>query len=117
MFIGAVDGILELSISHEKSPISLGLENLDILQKSCSAQRVKQKIREETIPLNHDSCSNSEPYGCNNRCCGEELFHGLVMSENGLSSERSAWRNGDFVIALNQLAAGEFTEGSNWPCC
>ena len=40
---------------------------------------MKEKIREEAIPFDQDTGSESEPDGCNHRSGGEEFLHERVL--------------------------------------
>ena len=36
---------------------------------------MEQQVREESVPLNQDACSQGEPDRGDHRCSGEEFFH------------------------------------------
>ena len=63
---------------------SLSLE-LGIFENS----GVEQKIREESVPLDQDSCSGCEPDGCNDWSGSKKLVH--WFGKQSLKSFESAW--------------------------
>ena len=73
---------------------------------------VEQQVGEETVPLDQDPGGQGEPDGGNHWSGGEEFLHGSLM---GGMLWRSARGDGHFVVVLQQLSAGELTEGSQWP--
>ena len=70
---------------------------------------VEEQVGEETVPLDQDPCGQGEPDGGNHWSGGEEFLHGSLM---GGMLWRSARGDGHFVVVLQQLSAGELTEGS-----
>jgi len=45
------------------------------LEIKSDSHRVEEKIGEEAVPLDQDSCGGGEPNGCNHWSCGQKLVH------------------------------------------